>query len=358
MSDLYGAPSGIIAEQEQYNKNLGTAFAAQKTLGEIGMQPLDAEIKRQHARLYGAEADKLGMEAADAEQLRRLGADLANLRNSGVEPTVADLATAGRPKPTTGDYFSQAIDLAIRRGVSPKVVSTLAKDAATVTSREAATVSHQMTALNQQMQAQRRQAENLGAEAAFALQGPQQYQQWLLQLAGQGQDVSMMPDFAAARPMLQGLVDQAMTVKQKIDADLKKRNTAATELRSQASAANNYARVALSKERLGRAKEDRARANKYDGEKSQAALEARKAEAGSRRAYADDRDKKNFPPAPLDPAARTVGNTYTGSDGQRYVWAQDSAGNKGWLPYRGSTMRGRPTSQVEADDETDDDEDD
>ena len=78
------AESGTRLALQDQNANVLNALAAQKTAGEIAMQPSALALQQAHARLYGAEADT---KLEDLAIKRRVAAAMSQLGQGGELPT-------------------------------------------------------------------------------------------------------------------------------------------------------------------------------------------------------------------------------------------------------------------------------
>lgn len=325
MADMFGAPIGIgAAEQDMRQVALG-GLQAQKLLGEIAEQPDRARLVRAHAELYESQAAKAREEANDARKLAELSAAAAA---RGQIATVDDL----NPRvPRSGaDYLEQLADLAVDRGVSPKTTADLYTKAAGIRQKEAATLSAQATQQVRQLDAGLKRAERLGALATMGLQGPQQYAQMRMLAAQEGLSVDHLPqDFNAARPLLQGVISSSMSAKDTIEAKRKEIHDAAQKARWNSSNARDSAAVKLAEKRGALIEERTKQIQKNGGSGSPEAKKAAEEMAATRRAIREAKVRKEFPPAPLDPSARQPGKTYTAADGKtRFIWDLDPQSGK------------------------------
>lgn len=325
MADMFGAPIGIgAAEQDMRQAALG-GLQAQKLLGEIAEQPDRARLTRAHADLYSAQADKAREEASDARKLVELSAAAAA---QGRIATVDDLD----PKaPQSGaDYLERLAGLAADKGVSPKTTADLYTKAAGIRQKEAATLSTQATEQVRKLDAGLKRAERLGALATMALQGPEQYAQARMIAAQEGLPVDRLPQsLDAARPMLQGLITSSMSAKDTIEAQRKEIHDKAQKARWDSSNARDSAAVKLAEKRGMLIEERTKQIQKNGGSGSPEAKKAAEEMAATRRAIREAKVRKEFPPAPLDPSARQPGKTYTAADGKtRFIWDLDPQSGK------------------------------
>ena len=140
MADLFGAPVGIIASQENNRQAITSGLANIKTMGDIAQQPAELELKQAQARLFGAEAsDKEAAAAASQEMLKLQKEFVEGARANGKEATVDDL------EPGTGKPKSQASQLeafanfADKKGLPPLALAKVREEIAKIYEHEAIT---------------------------------------------------------------------------------------------------------------------------------------------------------------------------------------------------------------------------
>lgn len=325
MADMFGAPIGIgAAEQDVRQAALG-GLQAQKLLGEIAEQPDHARLTRAHAELYEGQAAKARAEASDAEKLAELSAAAAA---QGRIATVDDLDAE---KPRSGaDYLERLAGLAADNGVSPKTTADLYTKAATIRQKDAATLSAQATQQVRQLDAGLKRAERVGALATMALAGPEQYAQARMIAAQEGLPIDKLPQsLDAARPLLQGLISSSMSAKDTMEAKRKEIHDTAQKARWNSANARDSASVKLAEKRGALIEERTKLIKKNGGSGSPEAQAASREMAATRRAIREAKVRKEFPPAPLDPSARQPGKTYTAADGKtRFIWDLDPQSGK------------------------------
>lgn len=318
MSDMFGAPIGIGAAEQDIRQAALGQLQAQKLLGEIAEQPDHAKLVRAHVELYAAQAEKARAAAAEQKKLADLSTEMAA---QGRDATVNDLG-----EPLSGaDYLEQFAQLAANKGISPVTTASLYAKAAEIRQKEAATLSTQAREKVWQLDVAKKRAERIGALATLGLQGPQQYDQMRMLAVQEGLPIDQLPqDFTAARPVLQGFVTSSMTAKDTIDTERRKIHEAAQEKRWQSANARDSASVKLAEKRGELITERTQLLRKNGGGTSAEAKEAAQEMAATRRAIREAKVRKEFPPAPLDPSARQPGRTYTAADGKtRFLWDRD-----------------------------------
>ena len=332
MADMFGAPMGIGAAEADVRQNVQGALLAQKTLGEIAAQPADLELKQAHARLYGAEADLKAAEVANQKAMAELA---LRARTQGRTATTDDLGADGKPKSLAAP-LERLFNFAEAEGTNPMLTAGIAKKIAEIKQKEASAASSAETQQLNALKGQRERMEMRGSFAAAALQaGPNGYAQ-VLQAAisrlppDQAQELAKLPQtFAAAQPLLKAAVTESMQALDKVKLDEKAIQDKAQRARwDSANAASNQA-VKTGQARESLIKERTEVLKKNGGEGTGASKEAREELTLSRRALRLARERKEFPPAPLDPGQRELNKTYTAADGSRFLWTQNPATGKG-----------------------------
>lgn len=347
MADLFGAPNGIIAQQEYQTQGL----QAQKLMGDIAMQPTELGYKQAATRLANAEATDKESNAAAQQQLLELQKDwvssqraeserqqlVEGMKGAGRDATVADLGRDGRVKKVSqADDLEQFANFAAGRGYPPIALAKIRGEIATIREHEAIAGYRNSQAEHDQFKTQQARLDQLGGIAKAAAAGPQQYAQALMDpntaaLLPQGMHLL---SYEQALPHLQHIYSSAQTTQQQLAAESKLTAEAAQAERSKAAAAASAAAAEASRARRDLTLTHRDNLIKNGGERSAAAVEAKTAAAEARKAANDAKLRKEFPPVPLDPAARTYGASYTAADGStRATWMKDPATGKGvWVP--------------------------
>jgi len=318
MADMFGAPLGIgAAERDQRDVVLG-GLNAVKTMGEIEAQPVDLQMKRAHTRVYDATAAKMEQERATEEAF-------AALARGG-----AGQAGAGGPGLTQADQLSDLASKAINAGFVTKgteLAGKAAQIAARYASAGASNAAEQVRLVN----AAKGRISMMGGIANAALEANTQagYDQARMQAIEAGIDPSSLPeDFAAAKPTLKLLVDQSVKAIEKLKLKEDQLNGI-----SKRGLQGVQAKVAQKRGELIDARTDIARRDydeqvKNGGRFSLGALEARDTRTKLNQQKLEMNDRKEFPPAPVNPAAREIGKRYTAADGSKFLWTTDPATGK------------------------------
>jgi len=364
MSELFGAPNGIIASDANIRQNITAGLAAAKTLGEIEQQPVELELKRAQvgntnalARYHGAEADKAlaAIEKGkrwDAFQRQAVEEDQAKARaDAGKRAqglgglTVGDMRPGGfsAPAATVGTRLMSMAETLQRLGAPPEEVAKFAKEGSLVVQHEAAAEHSKSQVAGEQLKQRGDRSKQLATIANYALQGETQFRTALASAAG---DPILAPyltripqNFNDARPLLAKLVAEGNTMHEKAmeaAADLTARSRA-----SEAAAANKRAdasvMVAGAKFKVLNELYERRVAN--DGHNTPEAREAAKELTESRRSLREARDAKAFTKIPLSSADVIIGTNYTLANGQKAKAVSDPNGTV-------KDAKGRPFSLV------------
>ena len=336
-TEMFGAPYGIIASNEEIRKNVLTGLNAQKTLGDIAQQPAELELKQAHARLYGAEARVKEEAIAAAKRERALGEEFAARRRlvevkaqQGETATVADLPPSGRLARRSGaDQLIEYADFLDSKGAPLSTTMKFREKIATIQQHEAAALNSQASQVKTQLETTEKLAGVLGQFAQGALAQPAQYSQIRMAAVQQGLPPELFPPEFNPRLMRQ-YVDSSIKTKDKIALDREELDSKAQRARDNASASASAVRARVLKQREKLLKEDVDNLYKDGGKYSPEAIASQKGLRETRAARRDALINKEFPPVPLDPKARSFNKTYTAADGKtRFVWQKDSATGQG-----------------------------
>lgn len=354
MSDLYGAPSGIIAADKEARENLHSGLLAAKTLGEIEAQPTELRLKGAHADYYQGLAAEHLAKARDMQTLQQLDLAVTQARAQGVDLTVQDGQRIAAGPQSLAKPLEEQYQFGLRRGVPARLLVPLADKAATIRQKEAAAVNSSAEAEVRTLRASKLQAERLGALATWGMQGPAAYQQMRAAAVEQGLPIDGLPDdYEEALPILRGTRDSSLSVKEQSDLKIRERQLEARKARNASQNAVDSARITLMRTRKDRLQQDYDLIQKNGGKDSPEALSARRALIASRRSLVEARERKDFPPAPLDPTARTFGKSYTAANGAHFVWQKDPTTGKG-MAVQIMPKAAAAESQVDSTDDGDD----
>ena len=350
MAELWGAPNGIIAADELQRKNFLSGLEAQKVLLDVQKQPYeidklqaDAAHQRALAGVNALTAIKAQRALATDETLRQasVAADaeiaareklVAEKAAQGTNATVADLGADGKvPVNSATARTEEMIRQAVKRGASEMELIPLRKELSLIYQQDASAAHSRAQAFEQQMQARGKQQDEYASLANYMKKGPKEYAAGLQQaMQIPGLNLSKVPPVWSqdAVRMLDAVTSSVVKEKDRIDLQIKQQTADAATLRAKAdqARAGTDAMVAGERVKLMRARRDKIEAELGDGSSEKS--EATRALTQLRDVNRDAKLKKDFPPAPIDPTARRLGQTYTAANGTRFIWENDPRTNK------------------------------
>jgi hypothetical protein len=349
MADLFGAPVGFLAAGEEQRANVTNTLGALKTMGDIAQQPVDMALKQAHARYYGAEA---GLKEAEAANLQMMAQLEAQFHAQGKNPTVEDLARGPQQPQSQADQLMAMAAFAEDRGAPISITGKMRASAATILEHEA--IAGYRNA-QQQREAQRTLTERqtrVSNVAATAAESPQAYMTVLQdpELSG------LLPrqltgDWNTDRGVLSTIAKAGQDSIRRARLAQQQQEVGLTAARSQATIANAQASADLAKARRLEVEDRTERIKKNGGERSVEAADAKRSVVEARRAAREAKDRKEFPPMPLDPKLVIPGQSYTGANGTRYTIVGKAAnGNPVGRPVAVSA----PSTAAPTDDEEED----
>lgn len=351
-TEMFGAPFGILAAEDQINQNVLTGLKAQHALGEIGMQPAERAMKESQARYYGSLAAEHEAKARDLETMQQLETSYAAARkvaDTGRTLTVEDPVPGGLSiVRSQAEAIEELAALAEGQG-KVRAALPLREKASLIRQHEASTASSQAAAEKSKLEAAKDRAKRVSSFANAALANPAAYEQLKMQAAQEGFKVNVLPQ-QWNKDALMALRDSGILAEKQIELKEKASHDAAQEKRWKAGEAKDNASVGLAKARKDNV-EERTRLIKKNGGTGTPESKAAQVElAKTRRQLREMRERKNSPPAPLDPKARVVGKVYTNAAGKKAVWQ-----GTGWQPY--VPPKEAPVSVGAADEDDDEEED-
>ena len=325
-TEMFGAPYGISAAEDQINQNTLTGLKAAQLLGEIGMQPIEMELKKAHAQYYKGMAAEREAKARDLETLQKLEAGVTAAKSAadqGKTLTVEDM-----PKTTSmADPLEQLVQAGQQQGVSARLLAPLAEKASLIKQHEATAASADARQQLNQIRTGRERAQQVAAFASAALQTPEAYDTLRMQAANQGFKVDTLPQKWDAR-VLTALRDSGITADKQLQLREKEIQDTAQRKRWDSSNARDGATIVKAKAQTELVRERTNVLRKHGGEDSPEVKAGKEELRLSREALRKARDRKEFPPAPLDPAQREPNKTYTAANGARFMWTKDPTSGK------------------------------
>lgn len=309
MSDLFGAPIGIDAYDQNQRQNVLGALNAGKILGEIEQQPAHKALLESQARLHGAEA---GLKENELAQQTKL----MSLMNGpqGEQATNADPVTR----------MEQIGGMMLGTGAFTKG-SELLNKASEIRSRMATAATAEIRQGLLEARTNRLRAESVGSLAGSATADT-----WATVKPQLEEAVGhpLPDDFMQAQQFLPQLTQAGMTAAQQLAAKEKKLEATALqahraaqerEWSSRITRAN--ASVRLIDERINRLKKDGGDISELRKERTLTERARREAIQGK----ANIQRQKDL--APVDPSLRQPGKAYQSPSGKWAQWTKE-----GWLP--------------------------
>lgn len=344
MSGMFGAPIGISAAEQDQRQNILGATQAMEALGRIGMQPAET-------RLRTAQADAAEAAARERKQMEELAAGVARARTAAAAGRTLTVADEPRARPSMAQPLLDLLAAGEAQGTSPVLLAPYAKQAAEIQQKEASTASARAEEVKRKLDAEQKKAELIGSFAMAGLQGPQQYAQALMQLEAQGIPTDAFPrDWRQAVPMLKGAVAQSMEAKEKIDRDRMQVHEDGQQKRWNAQNAESDARIATTKARTELIKTRTDALKKAGGAGSKEETEGQKELRLARKAAREAKERKEFPPMPLDPKdiSFTVGKSFTDKQGRKLTMVGRDADGLPTFSLARSSLPDTPLDEVDS----------
>lgn len=346
MAELFGAPLGMIAANEQSRQNALVGLEAQKVMNTLALQPSKIALDEAQTRYYGAQTDAEAAKTEAASVMQRLGegftADqklrqgvIDKVASQGQIATVADLKGAGK-KVSTAQPLKDFAAYAAGKGAPPTVLEKLYGEISAIEGREAEAAWKNQQVVSDQDKTARDLRTEIGGIAAAAAENPQQYAAIMMnrdlrkrlppELTG-----SYDADRNTLRAIGQASMDankQADNRRQQAELDARQANFNAGQSKRDAAVALADAKYLLTVERFEQlAKNGQA--------VTDAGLEAKKAVADAARARTAAAQDKATPQLPLDPGSRKLGQSYMLPDGRTARWEVDPTTKKPGLNVLG-----------------------
>lgn len=327
MADLFGAPVGIIASQENNRQAITSGLANIKTMGDIAQQPAELELKQAQARLFGAEAsDKEAAAAANQEMLKLQKEFIEGARANGKEATVDDLEPGtGKPKSQASQLEAFA-DYASKKGLPPLALAKVREEIAKIYEHEAITDYRSQQARQTEEKRALEHMTRVSNVSAAAAASPRDYALALMN----PETRKLLPpgltgDYATDKPVLEMITRAGQDSIKAADLARKQADSVQTRLRAKAAAAASSASAGASKARMELTQQVKNDIVKNGGEKSAEAKDAKVAAADAKRQATQAALRKEFPPLLIDPAAREPGKIYMMADGRIARWEVNPA---------------------------------
>lgn len=346
MSELFGAPSGIIASDENIRSNVREGLLAQKTLGEIEQQPAELALKQQQTRLYGAEASEQETAAALAQQSLEWDKKFAQDRletaargqlvtgipsTQGRDATVGDLPPDGKAARLSGaDLMIQKADWLDAHNAPLSLTVPLRKEIAAIQEHEGIAHYRNSQAADEALKQQQTQLKLVGQVAGSAATSPQAYFAMIHDPQGAAilKNLGLTGNYTTDKPTLEAVAKASMDAHEQAELKRQMADDASKQALRAAETAQANQRISLMKQReldLQTAADTRA---KYDGAKSKSAKDANDARIKASEARVFSEQLKFAPMLKLDPSKVEVGKLYTLQDKSLVrITGKDANGN-------------------------------
>ena len=347
MAELFGAPLGMMAADEQSRQNALVGLEAQKVMNTLALQPSQIALNQAHTGYYGAQTAEAQAKAEAASVMQRLGAGFTadqQLRQGVIDEkaakgqiaTVADLKGAGQ-EVSVAQPLKDFAAYAAGEGASPILLKDIYGEIATIEEKEAVGKWRTKEAAGLQDRMERDNRTEIGGIAAAAAASPAQYRAFMLNpdlQARFGAKNLLTGSYEADKVTLQTIAQASMDANKQADNKLQQAEHEARQANFRAGDAQREARVAAADATFLLAYERYQQLHKNGQAVTDAGIEAKKAvtEAAQRRtAAAAD---KAAPQLPLDSKARVLNKSYTLPDGRIATWETDPATGRPGLNVR------------------------
>ena len=331
MTELFGAPQGIMAREEGNRAAMLGGLGAQKLLGEIAAQPVELDYRKSLARLHGAEATAKEAESAAQLQLLKLQQDWVTKEQDAREQLVDAAASQGRTATVAdlhegsaqsggvsqADSLRRFADFAEQHGTPPMALAGLHDKIAGIAEKEA--IGFYRNAQGQDIEEKRKSAlrQRIGGIAQGASASPQAYAAAMMSPDRKLLPPELTGDYATDAPILRAVAQQSMTADQQADNARQDRDQRSRELRRSAGSAASTAAVTRNQAQADIATERLRILKKYGGDSAEETLKAKRTANEAAQRAMDAKDAKAYPPIPLNPKDIAVGDSYS-KDGKNY----------------------------------------
>jgi hypothetical protein len=326
MADMFGAPIGIGAAEQDMRQNVLGGLAATKMLGEIEAQPT-------HLRYLKAQTELEEAKVRDAQVMQNLATNFQASEAAAAKGEILTVANAPAKKKAPGQALIDMANLGMSKGVSPVLLTPLWEKGAAIAQHAAAAESSAANTAKTKVETVIKQAERMGASAQAILDaGPKNYGNILAKIAStlspeQSKALEMLPlDYNSAVPLLKAMVTSTMQVKDKLQLDLNKIKTDAQIARWNNANARGNAQLGVAKAQEKLITKKSELLEKYGGKNLQSTIDQKRAATRSKEAVTEKIDALEFPAAPLNPKDWEIGKSYTAADKSRFTILKDADG--------------------------------
>lgn len=347
MAELFGAPLGIMAADEQSRQNALVGLEAQKVMNTLALQPSQIALNQAHTGYYGAQTAEAQAKADAANVMQRLGAgftEAQRLRQGVIDEkaakgqiaTVADQKGAGE-KVSVAQPLKDFVVYAAGEGAPPTVLEKIYGEIATIEEKEAVGKWRTKEAAGLQDRMEREHRTEIGGIAAAAAASPAQYRAFMLNpdlQARFGAKNLLTGSYEADKVTLQTIAQASMDANKQADNRLQQAEFEARQANFNAGESKRNAQVAVADAQFLLAMERYQQLHKNGQALTDAGIAAKKAVTAAARARTAAAADKAAPQLPLDSKARVLNKSYTLPDGRTATWETDPATGRPGLNVR------------------------
>ena len=345
MAELFGAPLGMMAADEQSRQNALVGLEAQKVMNTLALQPSQIALNQAHTGYYGAQTAAENAKVEAASVMQRLGAGFTadqKLRQGvideqaakGQTATVADLKGAGQ-KVSTAQPLKDFAAYALGIGAPPTVLEKIYGEIATIEEKEAVGLWRNKESEVAQDKMQRDQRTEVGGIAAAAAESPQQYAAIMMNPELRNRlPKELTGSYTTDRTVLRAIGQASMDANKQADNRRQQAELDARQANFNAGQSKRDAQVALADAQYLLAVERYEQLAKNGQAVTDAGIDAKKAVSAAARARTAAAADKAAPQLPLDSKARVLNKSYTLPDGRTATWETDPATGKPGLNVR------------------------
>ena len=339
MAELFGAPLGMIAADEQSRQNALVGLEAQKVMNTLALQPSQIALKQAHTGYYGAQTAAENAKTEAARVMQRLGAGFTadqQLRQGAIDgaaakgqtATVANLKGAGQ-KVSVAQPLKDFVAYAAGEGAPPTVLKDIYGEIATIEEKEAQGLWRNTESIVAEDKMQRDQRTEIGGIAAAAAENPQQYAAIMINRDLRDRlPKELTGSYDADRNTLRAIGQASMDANKQADNRRQQAENEAVQARFNAGQSKRDAAVAAADAAFLLAYERYQQLHKNGQAVTDAGIEAKKAVTEAVRARTAAAADKAAPQLPLDPKARVLNKAYTLADGRIATWETDPTTGK------------------------------
>ena len=351
--ELFGAPIGIQAAEQNARENVLSAVKAQELLGKIAAQPGEMAMTKAQTELYTADAaqklealnalraqNRLAQDFADYE--RRAAPVVNAAASQGRLATADDVIAAGTPQASPNvARLQRYLKFAEDRGISESTLTPLRKELSTILMQEGSAAHSNAQADADKARAAGLRSKQIAAWIAGVQQNPAMYPQALAEALNSADPLIRQTAAKLPTTYNAGLVERMR--RSGIDADKQRElEMKAAEDKSQktlrdAQAAQAKANTSVAEKRAKLIGIQANAAEKEFGPDSTPTKDLKAAKTKALEAVARAKDAEKFPAAPASAKDYVLGKSYTAPNGKRFtVTGKDAKGEPigEWLSDR------------------------